>query len=156
MKERFTNFPTQILDMVSTLSSSELKVISLICRHTLGESRKFCSMSNLFIRAGTGLSKQGVITAIQSLSQMDLIQVSNDGESNRYSLSSNFYSEYPGHLSESNSCFYCGATENLTTDHVIPRSHGGHDALTNFVHCCKTCNSTKNARTPQQWLGGQS
>lgn len=36
-------------------------------------------------------------------------------------------------------------------DHVIPRSKGGTDDLSNLVLCCQTCNSTKRDRTPE-WL----
>ena len=34
-------------------------------------------------------------------------------------------------------CAYCGNTENLTIDHVIPQCKGGSDFLTNVVCCCR-------------------
>jgi len=45
-------------------------------------------------------------------------------------------------------CVYCGATEDLTLDHVIPRSRGGSHAPENLVTACRSCNSRKHARTP--------
>jgi len=30
-------------------------------------------------------------------------------------------------------CVYCGSTEDLTTDHLIPRSRGGDDSADNVV-----------------------
>lgn len=50
-------------------------------------------------------------------------------------------------------CVYCGASEDLTLDHVIPRSRGGSDEPENLATCCKPCNSSKHARTPEEWMG---
>lgn len=50
-------------------------------------------------------------------------------------------------------CQYCGEKfrpQNLTLDHVIPKSFGGKTAWTNIVSCCKDCNTEKANRTPQQ------
>lgn len=43
-------------------------------------------------------------------------------------------------------CQYCGATRNLTIDHVIPRSKGGLHTWDNVVTACGTCNSQKGDR----------
>lgn len=48
-------------------------------------------------------------------------------------------------------CVYCGATENLSLDHVIPQSRGGSHEPDNLACCCLTCNSSKGDRTPQEW-----
>jgi 5-methylcytosine-specific restriction endonuclease McrA len=48
-------------------------------------------------------------------------------------------------------CQYCGGhfpTENLTFDHVIPRSRGGRTVWTNVVTACEPCNLTKGRRLP--------
>ena len=50
-------------------------------------------------------------------------------------------------------CQYCGVqslAEDLTFDHVVPRSAGGRTAWDNIVTACVPCNSTKANRTPQQ------
>jgi len=50
-------------------------------------------------------------------------------------------------------CQYCGAQpggDELTIDHVIPRSQGGESTWTNCVLACVTCNSRKADRTPDQ------
>jgi len=47
-------------------------------------------------------------------------------------------------------CRYCGATERLSVDHVVPRCQGGGDEPENLVVACKSCNSRKGGRTPQQ------
>ena len=47
-------------------------------------------------------------------------------------------------------CAYCGARLTLrscTKDHVVPRSKGGLDILTNVVACCNACNARKADRT---------
>ncbi|GAB4128309.1 MAG: HNH endonuclease [Raineya sp.] len=47
-------------------------------------------------------------------------------------------------------CQYCGATTDLTLDHVLPRSRGGKSSWTNLVTACKTCNSKKGDLTPEE------
>lgn len=50
-------------------------------------------------------------------------------------------------------CQYCGArapTEDLTFDHVIPRSRGGKTCWENIVTCCIACNGAKADRTPAE------
>ncbi|UXP30873.1 HNH endonuclease [Reichenbachiella agarivorans] len=40
-------------------------------------------------------------------------------------------------------CQYCGAKNNLTIDHLIPRSKGGRSVWNNLVTACKSCNAKK-------------
>lgn len=48
-------------------------------------------------------------------------------------------------------CRYCGVTEGqFSVDHIVPRSQGGGDDLINLAVCCRSCNSRKGPRTPQQ------
>jgi 5-methylcytosine-specific restriction endonuclease McrA len=50
-------------------------------------------------------------------------------------------------------CQYCNVqpgTEELSIDHVIPRSHGGTSTWENCVLACVACNKRKADRTPQQ------
>jgi 5-methylcytosine-specific restriction endonuclease McrA len=50
-----------------------------------------------------------------------------------------------------NSCAYCGKPGKMTVDHVVPVSRGGGTTPDNVVPACKSCNSSKGARTPQEW-----
>jgi 5-methylcytosine-specific restriction endonuclease McrA len=50
-------------------------------------------------------------------------------------------------------CQYCGAkcaTDQLTYDHVVPRSRGGRTSWDNIVSCCYACNRRKANRTPAE------
>lgn len=47
-------------------------------------------------------------------------------------------------------CIYCGAGA-LSWDHVVPRSRGGTNEPANLVPACRPCNSSKGARTPEEW-----
>ncbi|MCS6824151.1 MAG: HNH endonuclease [Cytophagaceae bacterium] len=47
-------------------------------------------------------------------------------------------------------CQYCGATTDLTLDHVLPRSRGGLTSWDNLVTACKQCNSRKGDYTPEE------
>ena len=48
------------------------------------------------------------------------------------------------------SCQYCGAREDLTFDHVIPRSKGGTTMWENVVAACSPCNLRKADRLPKE------
>jgi 5-methylcytosine-specific restriction endonuclease McrA len=43
-------------------------------------------------------------------------------------------------------CQYCGADEDLTFDHLIPRSRGGRTTWDNVVTACAPCNLLKGGR----------
>jgi 5-methylcytosine-specific restriction endonuclease McrA len=48
-------------------------------------------------------------------------------------------------------CQYCGNTsDELTTDHIIPRSKGGEESWENLITACTKCNNRKGSRTPEQ------
>ncbi len=51
-------------------------------------------------------------------------------------------------------CKYCHCkltNNNRTVDHVVPLSKGGEHSKDNLVPCCRSCNSRKNAKTPEEW-----
>ena len=46
---------------------------------------------------------------------------------------------------DSNSCQYCGDTgDDLTLDHVLPRSRGGPETWENLVTACVRCNEAES------------
>ncbi len=47
-------------------------------------------------------------------------------------------------------CVYCQKKENLTIDHVVPRSIGGKDSWNNLVTACQKCNAQKGSMTPEE------
>ena len=47
-------------------------------------------------------------------------------------------------------CQYCGDEDELTFDHVIPRSRGGRTTWENVVTACSPCNLAKGSLTPSQ------
>lgn len=50
-------------------------------------------------------------------------------------------------------CQYCRKrfmTEELTFDHVVPRTKGGRTSWENIVTCCVPCNRSKGGRTPAE------
>jgi len=69
--------------------------------------------------------------------------------------------DYQKSLEKGNVCIYCGATENLTMDHIIPASRAGVDprvkklldSADNCVSACKSCNSSKSDRDIFEWYG---
>jgi 5-methylcytosine-specific restriction endonuclease McrA len=47
-------------------------------------------------------------------------------------------------------CQYCGAREDLTFDHLLPRSKGGHTTWENVVTACSLCNLRKGDRLARE------
>lgn len=47
-------------------------------------------------------------------------------------------------------CQYCGCTQRLTVDHVVPRSRGGDTSWANVVTSCAPCNHRKGDRLPAE------
>jgi hypothetical protein len=48
------------------------------------------------------------------------------------------------------SCQYCGDRDDLTLDHVMPKSRGGKSNWDNLITACKKCNSRKGDFTPEE------
>ena len=51
---------------------------------------------------------------------------------------------------DNHQCQYCGTPEELTLDHVIPKSRGGRTSWDNLITACKRCNSRKGDYTPEE------
>lgn len=53
-----------------------------------------------------------------------------------------------------NKCWYCDKeSEDMTLDHVVPKSAGGLLRYYNVVLCCHRCNHIKQSRTLLEFLG---
>ena len=50
-------------------------------------------------------------------------------------------------------CVFCGSSENLEADHLIPKSRGGEDSADNLVLSCRTCNASRGDKGVFAWLG---
>jgi 5-methylcytosine-specific restriction protein A len=45
-------------------------------------------------------------------------------------------------------CVDCGTTTDLCADHIIPRSRGGLNVLSNYEVRCRSCNTARGNRKP--------
>lgn len=52
-------------------------------------------------------------------------------------------------------CAYCGSEEEITLDHIKPRSLGGSDVSTNVVCACHECNQDKSHTEWKTWYKDQ-
>jgi 5-methylcytosine-specific restriction endonuclease McrA len=48
---------------------------------------------------------------------------------------------------DNHQCQYCGACDNLTVDHIIPKSKGGASTWDNLVTACSSCNNKKDNKS---------
>ncbi len=53
-------------------------------------------------------------------------------------------------LRDAFSCQYCGASNDLTFDHVVPRARGGRTSWENVVAACSKCNLRKGSQSLKQ------
>ena len=53
-------------------------------------------------------------------------------------------------------CAACGVEDNQSMDHIIPLSRGGSHSIGNLMTLCRSCNSSKHARTIVEWRQGKS
>ena len=49
-------------------------------------------------------------------------------------------------------CIVCGASKNLTVDHIIPLAKGGGHVYNNLTTLCKSCNSSKGTMDMKSFL----
>lgn len=56
----------------------------------------------------------------------------------------------------SSPCCNCGSNENQSVDHIIPLSRGGTHSIGNLMTLCRSCNSSKHARTLMEWRKAKS
>jgi 5-methylcytosine-specific restriction endonuclease McrA len=50
-------------------------------------------------------------------------------------------------------CAYCGGhfhVDDLTREHIVPTSRGGHDTWMNCITACRACNGRKGNRLPEE------
>lgn len=52
---------------------------------------------------------------------------------------------------DNHECVYCGSRERLSIDHVVPLTKGGTNDFSNLVTACISCNSSKGAKTVDEW-----
>lgn len=53
-------------------------------------------------------------------------------------------------ITRDGACVYCGSMEDLTVDHIIPRSRGGKSSWENCACACNKCNNRKGDKTPRE------
>ena len=60
------------------------------------------------------------------------------------------------HLSDvilsNDACVYCGCSEKLTIDHILPINRGGTNDIYNLVPACLSCNSAKRDKMPLNFI----
>lgn len=52
-------------------------------------------------------------------------------------------------------CAYCGSTENLTVEHIVPISRFGANKRYNIIPACSHCNSSKSDQDIMEWYPKQ-
>ena len=49
-------------------------------------------------------------------------------------------------------CNYCGSSQKLALDHILPLKLGGRDDAENLIFSCKSCNSSKGKKDLMEWM----
>lgn len=48
-------------------------------------------------------------------------------------------------------CIYCGSSQRISIDHIIPLARGGRHSIGNLAPACFDCNTRKSARLITEW-----
>ena len=107
-----------------------------------------CGSSSMLLRGGYNR-----LTQLKSKLKVNSIIATHDINKLDFSSFTPSLSNITLFKRDANSCLYCGEFFNykdLSSDHVIPLSHGGLDVWTNVVTSCKRCNNQKGGRTPEK------
>jgi hypothetical protein len=59
--------------------------------------------------------------------------------------------EYVKERETSNKCSFCGSSDQLSLEHLFPRTLHGPDDEKNVTWICRRCNSSKGARRPYEY-----
>lgn len=59
-------------------------------------------------------------------------------------------------IRNSDKCAYCGAYDDISIDHMIPRYMGGNDSANNLIRACKRCNSSKGKKDMMEWYNSNN
>ncbi len=49
-------------------------------------------------------------------------------------------------------CVFCFSADSLSVEHLVPLDRGGWHVIENLTTACRSCNSSKHVRTPDEWL----
>lgn len=72
------------------------------------------------------------------------------------SISWNEIREYVKERENGDVCGFCGATADLTLEHLLPQKYHGPNVEKNLVWICKSCNSSKGARRLYEYFAVQA
>jgi hypothetical protein len=61
--------------------------------------------------------------------------------------------EWPGDLDQPPACAFCGHTDELELDYLIPLGRGGSPSSENTVLSCPACRASRGEKGVFQWLG---
>jgi len=102
------------------------------------------------IADSVGMSKAGYAKGEYFSFVMDRVNKLRSGEINMSSITRELKIQI---RSSEKACEYCGEIDDLSWDHLIPRSRGGPDSAENLVLCCRSCNSSKGSKGLYAWIG---
>ncbi len=105
-------------------------------------SEKAAELVRLRMQKELGLFYQGV-------HRTDVPQRTDVGDLPPYGASSNRQLLYGAQEGRCNGCLTWFPFRNMTIDHVVPRSRGGSDHISNLQLLCGACNSTKGTGTQE-------
>jgi 5-methylcytosine-specific restriction endonuclease McrA len=59
-------------------------------------------------------------------------------------------------VDSSERCEYCGSSDSLQWDHIIPLARRGPETIDNFVRACRSCNLRKRDQPLVEWADSEA
>ncbi|MGG4452371.1 replication protein [Brevibacillus porteri] len=174
IEDGYTRLANEILEhiMKASLNGTQFRIVMAVWRYTYGFQRKEHDLSLTFLAKAIDAGRGQVDREMTALiDRKIIIVVGTGGRGSRVIAFNKNHSEWTvptmttagstqGIISKEirkevierdrYECRYCGSKEDLTLDHVFPKSLGGENTIQNLVTACRVCNSRKGAKTLEQ------
>ena len=163
----YAEIPRTILRALTrtNMAGSDMQCVLCIMLHTYGEGIQSAPISYSSFAEQTNRPKRSVVRALNRLVGRNIV-IPGEVNYGGYILSVWSINEDTSQWSkkrgdsipldtrrrvlarDGHRCLTCGSQEDLTIDHIIPRSRGGDNSESNLQTLCQSCNSRKGNRLP--------
>jgi phage replication O-like protein O len=152
LENGYTSIANEIMDALCRIRipGEARQVLTVILRKTYGWNKKEDVIPLSQFVSATGMKKTHVVRSIYMLRDMNLIITKKDNSFISYCFNKDYSTWKPlpkritSFIKESimkNKCYLCGFSDVIERHHIISRSDGGSNKISNLINLCPNCHS---------------